>query len=452
MFIEQIYTACLSQASYYIESDGEAAVIDPIREPDQYLELAEARGAKIKYVFETHFHADFVSGHLDLSKATDAPIIFGPNANTDYDCIVADDCQEFSLGALNIIVLHSPGHTLESACYLLRNADGEAHAIFTGDTLFVGDVGRPDLLDGVTTKEELASHLFRSLNKIIKPLPNEVLVYPAHGPGSSCGKNLGPETWSTIGEQKKSNYALQDMTEEEFIKTVTADLKPPPPYFFTDAKINQSGYSDIEEVISKNMVALNVEEFSAHRDEGALVLDTRPAAIFESGFIKGAVNIGLQGMYAIWAGTLLDHGTPIIIVSEPGDERESIIRLTRVGYDHVLGYLDGGQQPWADQSLPTDTINSITAEQLSEQKSNEPVLDVRRDEEFEAGHLDTAYNVPLATLESDLSRIDDNKLFYLHCKTGYRSITAASLLKRNGISNFINILGGMDSIEKTALV
>ncbi|MBN4072209.1 MBL fold metallo-hydrolase [Flavobacteriales bacterium AH-315-E23] len=451
MYIEQIYTSCLAQASYYIESQGEAAVIDPIREPEPYLDLAANRNAKIKYVFETHFHADFVSGHLDLSKITGAPIIFGPGAETKYEATIAEDGQEFAIGDLTIKVLHSPGHTLESSCYLLYNAEGREHAIFTGDTLFVGDVGRPDLLDGVATKEELAGHMYTSLNTVIKPLPDDVIVYPAHGPGSSCGKNLGDETWSTIGEQKRDNYALQAMSEAEFVKSVTEELKDPPPYFFTDASINKNGYQGLGEVMEKNIKPLTPEAFKAEIENGALVIDTRIAEEFEKGFVKGAINIGLNGMYAIWVGTLIDHSVPLLIVAEKGKEEESISRLARVGYEYVLGYLNGGFSAWEEKGLPTDNVKSVSANTFAESDDRNLILDVRREEEFGDGHLENAYNIPLAALNDQLNTIDPSRPFYMHCKTGYRSMIAASILKRNRISNFINIVGGIDSISKTGL-
>jgi len=456
MYIQQIYTSCLAQASYYIESKGEAAVIDPIREPEPYLDLAANRGAKIKYVFETHFHADFISGHIDLSNQTGAPIIFGPGAETKYEVKIAEDGQVFQLGELSIEVKHSPGHTLESSCYLLKDPSGREHAIFTGDTLFVGDVGRPDLLDGVATKEELASHLYTSLNNIIKPLPDDVLVYPAHGPGSSCGKSIGPETWSTIGEQKRENYALQNMSEDEFIEVITSELKPPPPYFFTDASINKNGYPGISEVMKNNLNPLSPDEVAGHIKDGAIALDTRNAVDFEKGFIKGSINIGLGGMYAIWVGTLIDHSIPLVVVSEPGKEEESISRLARVGYENVPGYLDGGINSWTNKEMPLDSISSISASTLAGLDEVELVLDVRREEEFENGHLNNAYNIPLANLEEKINSVDVDLpitigTFYMHCETGYRSMTAASLLKRNGIGNFINITGGMESISKTSL-
>ena len=451
MFIEQIYTSCLAQASYYIESNGVAAIIDPIREPEPYLELAASRNAEIKYVFETHFHADFVSGHIDLAKLTGAPIIFGPGAETSYKITVAEDGQAFIIGDLTLKVLHSPGHTLESSCLLLFDAEGKEHAIFTGDTLFVGDVGRPDLMEGTATKEELAGHMYDSLNAIIKPLPDEVIVYPAHGPGSRCGKNLGPKTWSTIGEQKKENYALQDMSASEFVHSITAGLKPPPPYYFTDAAINKHGYQGLKEVMQKSYTALTTETFTEHIDSGAIVLDTRTAGDFEKGFVKGAINIGLDGMFAIWVGTLLDHSVPILLVTDQGKEEESIGRVARVGYENVLGYLADGYQTWEGSGMPCDTITSISAGELAEREEVEQILDVREPEEFAHQHLINGYNIPLPSLESSLNLVDDTQLFYVHCQTGYRSMTASSILKRNGIRNFINISGGMNSIRKTSM-
>ncbi|MBL4753076.1 MAG: MBL fold metallo-hydrolase [Flavobacteriales bacterium] len=451
MFIEQIYTSCLSQASYYIESNGQAAIIDPLRDPEPYLKLATSRKAEIKYVFETHFHADFVSGHIDLAQLTGAPIIFGPGAETGYEITVAEDRQVFSIGNVMLKVLHSPGHTLESSCYLLLDPQGKEHAIFTGDTLFIGDVGRPDLMGGVATKEELAGHMYASLNAIIKPLPNEVLVYPAHGPGSSCGQNIGPETWSTIGEQKKNNPALQDMSASEFIESITTGLKAPPPYYFTDAAINKRGYQELAAVMKRNYTALSTKSFANYIDQGAVVLDSRTAREFEKGFVQGAVNIGLDGRYAIWVGTLLDHSVPLLIVADPGKEKEAISRLARVGYEQVHGYLDGGFQSWKTNGMPCDTITSISADQLAARDDIDSILDVREPEEYQDQCLVHAKNIPLPTLENALHLVDDKQLFYVHCQTGYRSMTASSILKRNGIRNFINIAGGMDGIQKTSL-
>ena len=367
MYIEQLYTSCLAEAAYYIESEGEAVIIDPLRETEPYIELAEKRGAKIKYVFETHFHADFVSGHIDLAKKVNATIVYGPQANTNYKVYNAKDGEEFKVGKLTLRVLHTPGHTPESSCYLLLDESEKEHAIFTGDTLFVGDVGRPDLLDGVMTKEELASMMYDSLNKKIKTLPDDVIVYPAHGPGSACGKNIGKETFSTIGEQKKFNYALKDMSREEFIKELTEGILPPPQYFFEDARINRMGYDPIELVMKENRKPLTLQAFKAEVAKGALILDTRMPDDFEKGFVPGALNIGLNGQYAVWVGTLIDIKQPLVLITEVGKEDESILRLARVGYENVIGYLEGGVAAW-DAKLKV--IKSITAEQMKAEVSS----------------------------------------------------------------------------------
>ncbi len=342
MYIEQLYTNCLAEAAYYIESEGEAAIIDPLRETEPYIELAARRKSKIKYVFETHFHADFVSGHIDLARKVNAPIVYGPMAQTQYQVVNAKDGQEFKIGKLTLRVLHTPGHTPESSCFLLLDEQGREHAIFTGDTLFVGDVGRPDLLDGVMSREELAGMLYDSLNRHIKTLPDHVIVYPAHGPGSACGKNIGKETHSTIGEQKKFNYALKDQSREAFIQELTSGILPPPQYFFEDARINKQGYDPIDEVIDRNSRALIFEQVDSLVRKGTLVLDTRPADEFEKGFIPGSINIGLNGQFAVWVGTLIPIDQPVVLVTMPGKERESVLRLARVGYEKVEGYLQGG--------------------------------------------------------------------------------------------------------------
>ncbi len=360
MYIEQLYTNCLAEAAYYIESEGEAAIIDPLRETEPYVELAQSRGAKIKYVLETHFHADFVSGHIDLARQVNAAIVFGPDANTEYEVHNAKDGEELRLGKVRFRVLHTPGHTPESSCYLLLDEKGKEHAVFTGDTLFVGDVGRPDLLDGIISPNELASMMYDSLNKKIKTLADHVIVYPAHGPGSSCGKNIGKETFSTIGEQKKFNYALKDMSRAEFVREVTEGILPPPKYFFEDARINKTGYDPIDVVIQENKRPLSVAEFRDAFHKGALLLDTRRPDEFEKGFIPGSLNIGLNGQYAVWVGTLLDIRKPLILVTDPGKEEESVLRLARIGYENVIGYLLGGVKGW-DQ--PLESITSITAVQ-----------------------------------------------------------------------------------------
>ena len=389
MYIEQLYTNCLAEAAYYIESDGIAAVIDPLREPEPYLEKAKSRNATIKYVFETHFHADFVSGHIDLANKAGAQIIYGPEANTSYAVINAKDGEEFSIGKIKIRALHTPGHTLESTCYLLIDEAGNNHCIFTGDTLFVGDVGRPDLLDGVMTKEELASKMYDSLNNKIKPLADDVIVYPAHGPGSACGKSMGKETFSTIGIQKQTNYALQPMTREAFVAAVTDGLSQPPQYFFEDARINKTGYTSIDDVISNNSKALSAEEIEQEILNGALVLDTRIADEFETGFIPGSLNIGLNGMFAVWVGTLVDINQPLVLVTAVGKETESVLRLARVGYEHVIGYLEGGIETWKNVGKQIESVKTIQADQIAtllEQK-NYVVLDVRKPSEVEQEHI-----------------------------------------------------------------
>lgn len=452
MFVQQLYTNCLAEAAYYIESNGEAAVIDPIREIESYVNLANSRGAKIKYVFETHFHADFVSGHIDLAKKTGAQIVYGPLADTDYKVYNAKDGEEFKIGSLTIRALHTPGHTPESTCYLLLDESYQEYCIFTGDTLFVGDVGRPDLLDGKMTKEELAGMMYESLNTKIKTLPDEVIVYPAHGPGSSCGKNLGKETWSTIGQQKKLNYALAEMTKDQFIEALTEGLTAPPAYFFSDARINKQGYHSIDDVKRKNMQALSVAEAEAMISTGALVLDTRNPEVFEKGFIPGAINIGLNGMFAIWAGTVLDINRDLILVCETGKEEEGVIRLARVGYEKVLGYVNGGIQSWISEGKPVDTINSIEPFQFAVKvKEGANVLDVRKYSETEAGHVKHATVIPLADLEKNLSAIKKEEPVYVHCAAGYRSMIASSILKSRGFQNIINVHEGWNKIKDSGV-
>lgn len=449
MYIEQLYTNCLAEAAYYIESEGEAAIIDPLRETEPYIELAKNRGARIKYVFETHFHADFVSGHIDLARKVNASIIFGPEANTNYDVYHAKDDEEFILGKIRIKVLHTPGHTPESSCYLLIDEERKAHAVFTGDTLFVGDVGRPDLLDGVLSQEELASLMYDSLNNKIKTLPDSVIVYPAHGPGSSCGKNIGKETFSTIGVQKKMNYALKDMSRDEFIEKVTEGILPPPQYFFEDARINKMGYEPIEAVIKKNNSSLSVPGFKKMVSEGALILDTRPADDFENGYIPGAINIGLNGQFAIWVGTLIDIHRDIVLITEGGKEHESILRLARVGYEKVLGFLEGGIQTWHSK---LETVKSISAEEMKTQVGNGiEVLDVRKPGEWAAGHVKDATFLPLADFPEVFSPLNKNATYIVHCGGGYRSMTAISMMKKQGFKNLINVTGGFGAMEQVGL-
>ena len=449
MYIEQLYTNCLAEAAYYIESEGEAAIIDPLRETEPYIELAKVRGASIKYVLETHFHADFVSGHIDLARKVNAEIVFGPGANTDYKVHNAKDGEELKLGKVRIRVLHTPGHTPESSCYLLLDEVGKEYAVFTGDTLFVGDVGRPDLLDGVISQDDLASMLYDSLNNKIKTLPDEVIVYPAHGPGSACGKNIGIETHSTIGDQKKFNYALKAVSREDFVKEVTEGILPPPPYFFEDARINKTGYSPIDDVIRENNHPLTVAEFRRAFSSGALLLDTRQPDDFEKGFITASLNIGLNGQYAVWVGTLLDIKKPLLLIAEPGKEEESVLRLARVGYENVVGYLAGGIAAWTE---PLETVTSITAEQLkSEIDKGVGILDVRKPGEWNFSHLKSAQFFPLSDMPHNLRLLDKGKPYVVHCGGGYRSMIAISLMKQNGFKNLINVSGGFDSMLSAGL-
>ena len=449
MYIEQLYTNCLAEAAYYIESEGEAAIIDPLRETEPYIALAAKRSAKIKYVFETHFHADFVSGHLDLSRAVNAPIIYGPQANTQYKVYNAYDGEEFKLGKLRIRALHTPGHTPESACFLLLDEQGREHAVFTGDTLFVGDVGRPDLLDGVMTSQELASMMYDSLNNKIKTLPDAVIVYPAHGPGSACGKNIGKETTSTIGEQKKFNYALQPMSREEFIERVTEGITPPPAYFFEDARINKTGYEPIEQVIRANTRPLTEAEFKDHVTAGAILLDTRKADDFEKGHIAGAINIGLNGQFAVWVGTLIDITRSLVLITEPGKEEETVLRLARVGYEQVAGYLKGGVAGW---SAKLEQVRSIDADAMKqEMEHGVEVLDVRKSGEWAVSHVKGAHFLPLSEFPDVLSNLDRHKPYIVHCGGGYRSMTAISIMKNHGFTNLTNIYGGFGAMQKAGL-
>ncbi|MDX1627400.1 MAG: MBL fold metallo-hydrolase [Fulvivirga sp.] len=447
MYIEQLYTNCLAEAAYYIESEGEAAIIDPLRETTPYLDIASARKSTIKYIFETHFHADFVSGHLDLSKKTGAQIIYGPQADTAYDIYNARDGEKFRLGKITIEAIHTPGHTPESTCYLLYDEAGRPHAIFTGDTVFVGDVGRPDLLDGVMSKEELAGMLYDSINQKIKPLPDDLLMYPAHGPGSACGKNIGKETFSTLGEQKQANYAFQDMSKEAFIKKVTENMLPPPKYFFDDARINKEGYESLDDVIEATKQPLSLEKFKAYINDGAIILDTRVPDDFEKGFIPNSINIGLNGQYAVWVGTLLEMNRPLILVTEPGKEEESITRLARVGFENIKGYLSGSIVAWDE---PLDTINSIHPDEIKSH-SDTHIIDVRKPGEFANGHVKGAQLVTLSGMPGNLQELDRDQPYLIHCAGGYRSMIAASIMKANGFNAPINIYGGFDKMKETGL-
>lgn len=452
MDIKQLYTSCLSEAAYFIASDGEAAVIDPLRDVDTYLKMAEAQGVKIKYIFETHFHADFVSGHVELSQKTGAPIIYGPDTQASFKVHVAKDGEEFMIGKLKLTALHTPGHTLESTCYLLHDEAGAPYCVFTGDTLFVGDVGRPDLFSGNMSKEDLASMMYDSLQNKIKPLNDNIIVYPAHGPGSSCGKNLGPDTFSTIGAQKASNYALQDMSREDFIKAVTTGLSTPPAYFPINARINKEGYEAMDNIFEKGMQALPIADFKQKVAGGVWVLDTRPSSIFTSGFVPESISIGLDGRFAEWAGTLLPYNQPLVLVTEAGKEKESIVRLSRVGIDNVEGYLNGGYEAWQAAGEQIDLIIDVEPDELAMDIPHDnklEIIDVRKPAEFDAAHVRGAVNVPLDTLADSLNiaNIDDENNLYIHCAGGYRSVIAASLLKRQGYHNLRNVLGGFGKMK-----
>lgn len=452
MFIKQFYTNCLSEAAYYIESEGEAAIIDPLRDIDAYINLAKERNATIKYIFETHFHADFVSGHIDLSRVTHAPIIFGPGAKTNYKVHNATDHELFRLGQLSFEVLHTPGHTLESTCYLLKDEQSKPYALFSGDTLFVGDVGRPDLSSGNMSTEDLAEIMYQTIQEKILPLEDHIIVYPAHGPGSSCGKNLGPNTHSTIGEEKRNNYALQAGNKEDFIKAVTSGLQVAPAYFAVNAKINQRGYEAVDEVKARGIKKLSVDKFKQSVQDGALILDSRNSAVFSSGFIPGSVSIGLDGRFAEWAGSLLPFDKKMVLVTEPGKEEETVVRLSRVGFDSMLGCLNGGLETWINAGETIDMIIDVEADELIMDIPHDPnilVVDVRKEAEFNEGHLENAMNLPLQEMNdiAELAQFEERQNLYIHCAGGYRSVIAASLLKREGISNLRNVLGGWNHIK-----
>lgn len=459
MKIEQIYTGCLAQGAYYIESDGEVAIIDPLRETQQYVDKANSENSKIKYIFETHFHADFVSGHVDLAKKTGATIVFGPSAKTSYDAYIAKDNEIFKLGNITIKVLHTPGHTLESSTFLLIDENGKDHAIFSGDTLFLGDVGRPDLaIKSDLTKEDLAAMLYDSLRKKIMPLADNVIVYPAHGAGSACGKNLSKETVGVLGEQKKTNYALRnDMTKEEFVKEVLEGIPPPPQYFAKNAMMNKSGYDSFENVLKKGNTPLDVDEFEALANhEGALVLDVRHQDDFVKEHIPNSIFIGIEGAFAPWVGSLItDLKQPILLVTPKGKEKETVTRLSRVGYDNTLGYLKGGFASWKASGKDIDVLDSVSAENFVHKTNMQDlnILDVRKSGEHQSMYLNLkgVENFPLDFINENLHIIDKNKTYFIHCAGGYRSVIAASILKARGFYNLVNIEGGFDELKKTGV-
>ncbi|MBK5277965.1 MAG: MBL fold metallo-hydrolase [Bacteroidia bacterium] len=454
MKIEQIYTGCLAQGAYFIQSEGEAVVIDPLREIQPYLTRAKETNTKIKYVFETHFHADFVSGHVDLAKATGAKIVYGPNANPSFESLIAKDGEEFKVGKVTFKVLHTPGHTMESTVYLLRDENGRDTAIFSGDTLFIGDVGRPDLAQrGSITKEDLAGYLYESLRNKIMTLPDDVIVYPAHGAGSACGKNMSKDTTDTLGHQKEVNYALRtNMTKAEFVKEVTDGLLPPPGYFPLNVKMNKEGYDSIDTVLQRGTQALSVDAFEVAANEtGALILDTRHEQQFAKGFIPNSINIGIDGSFAPWVGSLIpDIQQQILLVTEPGREMEVVTRLARVGYDHAIGYLQGSFDSWKKAGKEVDVITSLSVNQFAkilEENPHANVLDVRKKSEYEAEHVDIAVNLPLDFINESMASIDKNKTYFVHCGGGYRSMTFTSILRARGYENLIDVGGGFTAIK-----
>jgi hydroxyacylglutathione hydrolase len=459
MIIEQIYTGCLAQGAYYIESNGEAVVIDPLREITPYMERAAKSGAKIKYVFETHFHADFVSGHIDLAKATGAKIVYGPTVmQTGFEAHIAKDGEQFKVGELTFELLHTPGHTLESSCFLLKDPTGKDIALFTGDTLFIGDVGRPDLAQKVIedlTPEKLGAMMYDSLHTKIMPLADDIIVYPAHGAGSACGKKMSKETSDTLGNQKKTNYALNpDFTKEAFIKELLTGLTPPPGYFPKNVIMNIKGYDAIEEVLERGTRALSPAAFEAAANEtNALILDTRHATSFAKGFIPNAINIGLDGNFAPWVGTMIpDIKQEILIVADPGTEEDVVTRLARVGYDYAIGFLDGGFDAWKDAGKEFDTISSITVSEFESQRAAHPeieILDVRRKSEYDSEHIIDAINAPLDYLNESMLLVDKNKTYFVHCAGGYRSMVFASALKARGYENLINVEGGFAAVKQS---
>lgn len=452
MYTQQIYTNCLAQAAYYVESGNEAAIIDPLRNPEPYIKLARERGVVIKYVLETHFHADFVSGHIDLANKTGATIVFGPDAVPGYKAYIATDGKKLQLGNVQIEVLHTPGHTIESACYLLHDESGKAHSIFTGDTLFIGDVGRPDLLSGNLSKEVLAAKLYDSLNKKIKILPDDVIVFPGHGAGSACGKNISTESQSTIGHEKQFNYALKINNEKDFIKAVTTDQPMIPQYFFKDATINRQGYTGFDEVIQNSMNSLSVKTFNTFRKKGVVVLDTRDPADFAAGFITGAINIGLNGDFAVWAGTLISPDSQILLVAVPDKEREAIERLARIGYERILGYLNGGIHTWFTERQNYDRILTVDSRNIRSLLDEEGynLLDVRNRKEVSKDRIAGSMHIPLNQLAEKWESLNENHKWLIYCAGGYRSMIAASFLKSKGFHFVASVEGGISQVRRAA--
>lgn len=451
MLVKQLYTQCLAQGAYFIVSEGEAAIIDPLRETQPYLNLLRENNASLKYIFETHFHADFVSGHVDLSDKTEAEIVYGPKAETLYKSHIAQDGEEFKVGKLTIKALHTPGHTLESTTYLLLDEEQKPHCIFTGDTLFIGDVGRPDLaIKSNLTQNDLAGMLYDSLRNKIMPLPDDIVVYPAHGAGSACGKNMSKETFDTLGNQKKTNYALNDISREAFIKELTTGIMPAPQYFAKNAGLNKSGYDAYDKVLDKGNKKLPVEEFEKIQKQGALVLDVRKPAEFNEAHIPNAWFIGIDGQFAPWVGSLItDLHQPIILVAPQGREEETVMRLARVGYDNCLGYLQGGMDEWKKSGKQTASVISITAEEFAKHLNDAEILDVRKPGEFNAKHLKRVQSKPLDFIEDWDDRLDKDKTYYIHCAGGYRSVIAASILQSKGYKHLVDVAGGFGAITKT---
>jgi hydroxyacylglutathione hydrolase len=455
MNIEQIYTGCLAQGAYYITSNGEAAIIDPLRETQPYIDRLQKDGVKLKYIFETHFHADFVSGHVDLSKKTNAPIVYGPTAKPEFECIVAQDEQIFEVGNLKIKVLHTPGHTLESSTFLLIDENGKDHCIFSGDTLFLGDVGRPDLAQKAAnmTQDDLAGMLYDSLMNKIMPLADDVIVYPAHGAGSACGKNMMKETVDTLGNQKRMNYALNQPNREEFIKAVTDGLTPPPMYFGMNVAMNKKGYESFDTVLNNGLRALSADAFEAAAEEtGALILDTRGAAEFYKGYVPQSINIGLKGDFAPWVGSMIvDVKQPILLITDEGVEEEAVTRISRVGFDNLIGHLKGGFKAWLDSGKQVDVVERISADQFAKnfKLGEDMVIDVRKESEYAAEHVEDAYSKPLAYINDWIRDINPEQHFFLHCAGGYRSMIAASILQARGYRNFTEVDGGFKAISET---